>query len=31
MHMTEAMRLVGMALVESPEWKRGRKTASHAA
>jgi hypothetical protein len=30
--MTEAMRLVGMALVESPEWKKGRRpAATHAA
>src|SRR4051812_33815981 len=31
MHMTEAMRLVGMALVESPEWKKRGKPATHAA
>jgi len=31
LHMAEAMRLVGMALVESPEWKkRKQSTPSHA-
>jgi hypothetical protein len=28
LQLTEAMRLVGMALVESPEWKSGKRTSA---